>query len=500
MSNEGVDCSSAVDTAIRQQNWDILHWFNSKKYTWTNSNAQIAANTSNLDIVKFLQSNGCTFPENICSSIDSFEMLKWAVESGFKLSMSNVLYAIYSGDLDTVKWLRANNAPWGKSIDLYLGRSGNLELVQWVLANGLDDRNLCMNAVIHGHLHILEWALDNGYYLDETEALERAATKLETLKWFYNRGHIIGANIYDIAARNGCVEVVEWLLSVGVKGRSQLRFDVNNIKYVLEKGLYDGCPCNYVFTKGDMELTKYLLSCCPHCPHILAENEHWEMVKWLRIESCPWRPNVQEIMMTFGDYEKVRAAAWRLESFKKDNNPNVYSWYCCPEWEIVAEIAVKKGQLALLKFLKSTWCPMLESTCEIAAQKGYLDILKWAMENGFSWKKKQKGYHTEVIEALDKISCPWEIGSFQKMWKWAKKNGCRWDGNPTGYQEDILEWAKQKGYITDIEEIEDELDSESSDEDFSGTDPEAELNILWSDDEDDFNMRDDSEEACYYSE
>ena len=83
--------------------------------------------------------------------------------------------AARSGQLEELKWARANFFPWDRDTCAYAALGGQLDVLKWASENHcLWDENTCAYAAKGGHLETLKWARENGCPWDEYTC-ERAA-------------------------------------------------------------------------------------------------------------------------------------------------------------------------------------------------------------------------------------------------------------------------------------------------------------------------------------
>jgi hypothetical protein len=79
----------------------------------------------------------------------------------------------------------------------------------------------------------------------------------------------------------------------------------------------------------------------------------------------------------------------------------------------LCETVAQKGNLTVLKYLRSLGCSWDRFTCTYAAENGHLDVIKWCRENGCPWDQHTCAYAAEYGH-LDVI-------------QWCRQNGCPWD-------------------------------------------------------------------------
>jgi hypothetical protein len=92
--------------------------------------------------------------------------------------------AAAKGQLEVLKWLRANGCPWDEKTCASAAQAGHLEVLQWARANGCPwDANTCAGAALAGHIKVLQWARANGCPWDEwTCTMAATLGHLEMLK------------------------------------------------------------------------------------------------------------------------------------------------------------------------------------------------------------------------------------------------------------------------------------------------------------------------------
>ncbi len=103
-----------------------------------------------------------------------------------------------------------------------------------------------------------------------------------------------------------------------------------------------------------------------------ARYGHLDLLKWLRLNNCPW-----------------------------------------DEWTISQ--AVRGGRIDIVIWLHEAGCPSDQNTCTSAVQMGHLDILKWLLANGYPYDmitllSTAKIYgHSQLVDYLNLERC--RIGS-----------------------------------------------------------------------------------------
>jgi|SRR5579872_1957473 len=125
--------------------------------------------------------------------------------------------------------------------------------------------------------------------------------------------------------------------------------------------------------------------------------------------------------------------------------------------------AAMKGDLELLKLLRSQGCPWDSRTTAFAAERGHFEVLQWARLNGCDWDARvceSAAYigHLEMLQWARENGCEWSsnvcfnaarTGNLELL-KWARSNGCPWDSNTCSSAAlrgrlGVLRWARENG-------------------------------------------------------
>ena len=116
--------------------------------------------------------------------------------------------AARSGQLEELKWARANFCPWDEETCCHAALGGHLEMLKWAIENGCPwDEETCCHAALGGHLDVLKWAIENGCPWDAgTCAYAAKGGHLEVLKWARENGCPWDEYTRQRAASRGYVE------------------------------------------------------------------------------------------------------------------------------------------------------------------------------------------------------------------------------------------------------------------------------------------------------
>jgi len=234
-------------------------------------------------VLRWAMENGCPVLQECteaASGKGNLEMLKLLHEAGCcKFDESTLsLWAVKSGKLTVVRWLRERGCPWNEQTTWAAAQKGNLAILVWLREQGCpwDDR-VCMSAIAGGRDDVLRWAIENGCPLSN-RFCEMAALKgyLEILMTARDRGcSFNGVQICASAASGGRLEVLRWLREVAgcawnKNTTHQAALGGGNREHVLRYAIENGCPCDEsvcIFVAGAGNI---------------------ELLKWLREKGCPW--------------------------------------------------------------------------------------------------------------------------------------------------------------------------------------------------------------------
>ena len=100
-------------------------------------------------------------------------------------------------------------------------KEGRVDVLRWLTLDPSYemDRRWSYHAARNGHVHVLEWLLDEGCSLAEDAASGAAeGGHLEALKWLVNHGCPWSGSVWNYAVKGRHVEVMEWLRAEGCGG------------------------------------------------------------------------------------------------------------------------------------------------------------------------------------------------------------------------------------------------------------------------------------------
>jgi len=281
------------------------------------------------------------------------------------------------------------------ALSAFVARSGDVALLARLRAEGcVWDASTCAAAAEAGALGMLQWARANRCYWDmTTAALAALSGHMHVLRWAHANGCTISASLtYKYAAGSGRMEVLEWLLSIG------LRADAN--------------ACAAAAASGHLHVLRWLREHdCPWSHRTCtaaAGNGHLGVLKWARAHDCPWDAETCGVA-AHGQHASV--VRWAVDNGCPVSRDALLcrgsSRWLVENGHVAADnsacwSAAYSGDLPLLQWLISRGCLLHGMIIASAASGGHLEILKWAREEGCPWPHTIQVdiRHTETIEWL----------------------------------------------------------------------------------------------------
>eukprot|EP00953_Heterococcus_sp_UTEX-ZZ885_P014617 8275-Heterococcus_DN1.PRE.4 len=183
------------DSAAKSGNIDMLRWLLQGGYGLCASTAYQAALAGHKHVLKFLNSEACTFD-------------KWSFTA-----------AAYRGDLDMLRWLQQQGCPRDAlAVSITAVSSGNVPLMMWLKEQHVELYPMLMlHAAEHGHLNMCRYLVDQGGQLTK-KACKHAARggHTETLRWLLAQGCPYKvSSISRGAASSGSIGVLTYVLELG---------------------------------------------------------------------------------------------------------------------------------------------------------------------------------------------------------------------------------------------------------------------------------------------
>jgi hypothetical protein len=297
--------------AAEERYFEIVKWALENNYPCDEDTIYDSAiYDDNVEMVEWLYSRGFPVPESICAiaaSSMSIGVIKWGHDRGFPLDEEFCAEAASCGLLDVIVWARERGCPWDSSVYDRAALEGHVSVMQYAKDNGLEILETAYEeALLTGQIKVLEWLKENnapynvessftaaknkqftalrwlvkeGFAisssaafkcvehgdsnLDLLESLTRAVggtpslpilffkaacfCQLETLKWLYSRGCKMTSEVCASAAARGRLDIIKWARENGCPWDSETctnAAESGHLK-VLKWAVENGCPFNY---------------------------------------------------------------------------------------------------------------------------------------------------------------------------------------------------------------------------------------------------------------
>lgn len=390
--------------------------------------------------------------------VSSEPLVSWAIDNGAAQHAGGALAeaAAAAGNLHVLQYVHIfTNLVLKRNLTEAAAANGHLAVLKWLRERECPwDEEVCSKAAGRGHIHILDYALDNDAPVGEgMEMLLRKAAKngrMECVRWLHivNRCELTRAT-YDGAASGGQLEMLKWMDArdpkLGTREASIFAADAGSIeclRYLQRRHGWRPIDCAIGAVENKRLnvlrwMTKFpagrkamrwatpeegsLLGKAAFFGYVdmmellvehgavlseevaidAAEGASLEALKWLRARDCPWDPRAF-----------VKGASWpgsvETMQWALDNGcPKGTGTDACRE-------AAGQGALENLQWLRANDFPWCEKVLAEAAEGDHLDVLEWACANGCEWSANvtyaAARYHSpDALLWLLKAGCPYDM-------------------------------------------------------------------------------------------
>ncbi len=174
---------------IEQNRIDFIQWIHeNNQCDFIDEACDLVILYGNLDIVK-LVSKYANKNYNFCANgakYGKLDVIEWAFDNCYGLTVWVSYYAAESKRLDILKWAHSNDCEMTAWVCYFAAKNNDLLMLQWARAKGCAwNKSMCTVAARKGHLEIIKWAIKNGCPYDKNACLEAVATgRMES--GFYN--------------------------------------------------------------------------------------------------------------------------------------------------------------------------------------------------------------------------------------------------------------------------------------------------------------------------
>jgi len=261
---------------------------------------KVAGRENHTDVIMWGLKNGCC-PLTYCSTsiipaairgnrLDILNKIKPHVKWMYKYTY----YAASVGHIDVLNWIQENNLLPVETSDIPYDL---LDLVVYydVLKNNKRYVGMmCAVATQHNHQHVIIWALDHGFVLNEIACFVAAwRGHLNTLKWILLRGCKITSLIFMAAAFGGHLSILEYLHSlaptfthdISICSNAALGGHLNVLKWLRLKDYeWDDFTCYRAAEAGHLGVLQWAVeNGCPFKHHIwifIEKGNHQKILDW----------------------------------------------------------------------------------------------------------------------------------------------------------------------------------------------------------------------------
>ena len=204
------------DVSAKRGQLDSLKWARSKGYPWTEVNNKIAAERG-LESMLYIG-----FDEGLLQFVSEEEMASYGeyfeeIQIKVETKKGACALAALAGHLHIIQWAREDGCEWDLSTSLAAAEGGHLHVLQWLRENSCPwYSKLFQEAAGCGHLHILQWLReseqDNFYSSGDFESCSAAARggHLHVLQWLRDNGYDWDETTCSGAAEGGHLNILQW--------------------------------------------------------------------------------------------------------------------------------------------------------------------------------------------------------------------------------------------------------------------------------------------------
>ncbi len=253
-----------------------------------------AARGGNLTKLKAMIAAGSQWHVHILEGAaqeNHFDVVKWAVETTTNTadSMTDMPMvctgAAMSGNLGMLKYLRSKGFAWDGTLYRDAAEKGHVHIMQYAYENGCPiayEPNHYWTAAYGGHINVLDWLVSIDYPWEPCMLSAAAQSgSLDVCKWVLATGKPCVNYMCDMAAMAGKLEVLMWARSIGMPWGSCLLDAARRAHWaVVEWALLSGCAKDLITGKGT-ELSLFT---------VLIEHRRWRLFLLAVICGVPIQP------------------------------------------------------------------------------------------------------------------------------------------------------------------------------------------------------------------
>jgi hypothetical protein len=415
---------------------DVLEWLKSKdRFLGDSVVFGSAVCTATLPVIQWLHDNGCRdtshYSYGEVGKRGDLSILQWLFEKKYKLDESTMDGAIEYGNLNIIEWLFDNGVPLPSHAMETAALTGRLPILQWLKGKQCSwgrtytaptNAVICTtssNAVMKGDMEVLNWLMKNGCpFGGHLFSVAVSARRLDVMIWLKAHRttlmHPPDKQTFELAASNGDIPVMEWLLKVGCPYGNA----------VLESAVFGGCSVEvlaWLYERNFPSLNENTFSLATHRGDL-------DVMEWL------WE-------------RKCATSSHAFSGAVYDCNIPKLNWLCRKgvtfDPKVVRHAMEDTTSLEVLQWLFEKECVMTSNCCAHAAKRGDLVTLKWLHQIGRTMDLNTAKYacafpRIAVLRWLKSVECPFDDSAYRLA-----------HDNSTGPL--ILAWLKEVGFVRHIE-------------------------------------------------
>lgn len=213
---------------------EVVEWMNSHGYKWPTDICTTVAHHGRLDLLKLFHGAGYELPTwrlHLCFGNGNLEIIRYLHENGIVLDNNHAMYDAIYGHIHVLEWWIENIGPINRHVFNWVAASGSLDTLKWVCTHGhTPDNDTFMRAFRRVDREKLDWLREQGCVVPTDELTMNVCVNdyenaEEMLDYLLSIGYNFDGdeNLYDIATSHGNIEVVEWLRKHRIPGYYAVR-------------------------------------------------------------------------------------------------------------------------------------------------------------------------------------------------------------------------------------------------------------------------------------
>jgi len=316
---------------------------------------------------------------------------------------------------------------------LFKGAVKDMQLLKWCVKNYDIPENATAAAVKENNFAALKFLIKKGAYISDSAAKYAARNGNMQIFEYLLRNECSTEDACYEAAYNGHFDIVRFCCLIGAANEYDITNGAANGGHldILKYGHEHGCEL-YKFCGGYLHILKWLIQNnhyrhntivvdgiaekgsldCLQFLHskgynILSANvfsyavisRNINLIKWLYEIGCPFDKSATDATI-YSFFHKSMLCSTILQL--------LLSWGCDVDDHICAD-AARYGEMEILKILYAHGCTLYDEIIDEAAFNGHLHIIIWALEHGCKWsatacENAALGNHLKILKWLRGIN------------------------------------------------------------------------------------------------